>query len=113
MGLGGPFADVYAIVLIEELFFLTPPPSMIIFDSLSVKILIIFIDFNNYGYHKWSISGPYLKSFAYYLSSADSFQNLTFSKNSFGNTTSVSSRLGQDQALHLVGPDLVPNCLQI
>ena len=40
------------------------------------------------------------------------FSKLTFSKNSFRNTISVSNSLDPDQARHSVGPDLDPNCLQ-
>ena len=36
----------------------------------------------------------------------------TFSKNSFRNTSRVSSSLEPDQARQNVGPDLGPNCLQ-
>ena len=46
------------------------------------------------------------------LSSADFFQNLLFSKNSFRNTISVSNGLDPDQDRHFVSPDLGPNCLQ-
>ena len=35
-----------------------------------------------------------------------------FSKNSFKNTIRVSNNLDPDQARHIVGPDLGPNCLQ-
>ena len=35
-----------------------------------------------------------------------------FSKNSFKNTIKVSNNLDPDQARHIVGPDLGPNCLQ-
>ena len=47
-----------------------------------------------------------------FLSSADSFQNLTFSKISFRNTIRVSNSLDQGQEGHSVGPQLGPNCLQ-
>ena len=47
-----------------------------------------------------------------FLSSANFFPKLTFSKNSFGITIRVANRLDPDQARHFVGPDLVPNCLQ-
>ena len=47
-----------------------------------------------------------------FLSSADFFSKSTFTKNSFRNTIRLSNRLDQDQARHLVGPDLGPNCLQ-
>ena len=40
------------------------------------------------------------------------FSKLTFSKNSFSNTISVSNLLDPDQDRHCVGPDLGPNCLQ-
>ena len=45
-----------------------------------------------------------------YLSSAVS--KSTFMKNSFRNTIRVSNSLDPDQARHIVGPDLGPNCLQ-
>ena len=45
-------------------------------------------------------------------SSADFFQKLTFSKNAFRNTISVSNALDLNQGLSSVGPDLGPNCLQ-
>ena len=37
---------------------------------------------------------------------------LTFSKDSFRDTITVSNGLDPDQARHFVGPDLSPNCLQ-
>ena len=40
------------------------------------------------------------------------FSKLTFSKNYFGNTIRVSNSLDPDQARHVVGSDLGPNCLQ-
>ena len=40
------------------------------------------------------------------------FQNQLFQKNSFRNTIRVSNSLDPDQARHIVGPDLGPNCLQ-
>ena len=40
------------------------------------------------------------------------FSKLTFSKNSFRNTISVSNRLDPDQDRHSFSPDLGPNCLQ-
>ena len=40
------------------------------------------------------------------------FSKSTFLKNSFRNTIRVSNSLDPDQARHLVGPDLGPNCLQ-
>ena len=46
------------------------------------------------------------------FSSVDFFQTQLFSKNSFRNTIRVSNRLDPDQARHIVGPDLDPNCLQ-
>ena len=46
-----------------------------------------------------------------FLSSVDFFQNQLFRKN-FKITFKVSNRLDPDQARHLVGPDLGPNCLQ-
>ena len=46
------------------------------------------------------------------LSSAGLFQNYYFSKNSFRNTTRVSSSLDPDQDRQNVGPNLSPNCLQ-
>ena len=46
------------------------------------------------------------------LSSVDFFK-INFSKNSFGNTTSVSNSLDPDQNRHFVGSDLDPNCLQM
>ena len=41
------------------------------------------------------------------LPSADFFQSLTFSKNSFRNTIRVSNSLDPDQDRHSVSPDLV------
>ena len=49
----------------------------------------------------------YVKLFACWF-----FEKLTFSKNSFRNTISVSNMLDTDQSRHFVGPDLGPNCLQ-
>ena len=46
------------------------------------------------------------------LSSADIFSKLTFSKNSFRNTTRVSNGFDPDQDRLSVGPDLGQNCLQ-
>ena len=46
------------------------------------------------------------------LLSSAVFSKLTFSKNSFRNTTRVSTSLDPDQDRHSVGPDLGPNCLQ-
>ena len=40
------------------------------------------------------------------------FSKSTFSKNSFRYTGRVSNSLDSDQARHIVGPDLGPNCLQ-
>ena len=40
------------------------------------------------------------------------FSKLTFSKNYFRITIRVSNSLDPDQAQHVVGPDLGPNCLQ-
>ena len=40
------------------------------------------------------------------------FSKLTFWKNSFRNTISVSNGLDPDQDRHFVGPGLGPNCLQ-
>ena len=48
--------------------------------------------------------------FILFLSSADFFSKLTFSKDSFSNTTTVSNSLDHDR--HLVRPDLGPYCLQ-
>ena len=45
------------------------------------------------------------------LSSPDFFK-LTFTKNSFRNTISVSNDLDPDQERHFVCPDLGLNCLQ-
>ena len=42
------------------------------------------------------------------LSSANFFQNQFFQKNSF----TMSNSLDPDEALHFVGPDQGPNCLQ-
>ena len=63
-----------------------------------------------------------LGNFACFLSSVDFFQNQLFLKNSIRNTSlsalilsytiRVSNSLDPDQARHLVGPDLGPNCLQ-
>ena len=47
-----------------------------------------------------------------WLSSADFFSKLTFSKNSFMNIIRVSNSLNPGQDRHSVGPDLGPNCLQ-
>ena len=44
--------------------------------------------------------------FHVFLSSADFFSKLTFSKNSFGNNIRVSNSLDQDQAQNFVNPDL-------
>ena len=40
------------------------------------------------------------------------FSKPTFLKNSFRNTIRVTNSLDPDQARHLLGPDLGPNCLQ-
>ena len=40
------------------------------------------------------------------------FSKSTFSKNSFRNIIRVLNSLDPNQALHFVGPDLGPNCLQ-
>ena len=40
------------------------------------------------------------------------FSKSSFSKNSFRNAIRVANSLDPDQARHLVGPDLGPNCLQ-
>ena len=53
-----------------------------------------------------------LGNFSCFLSSDDFFSKSTLSKNSFRNTIRVSNSLDPDQARHLVGPDLGPNCLQ-
>ena len=45
-----------------------------------------------------------------FVSSADFFSKLTFSKNSFRNTIRINNFLDPDQGQHFVGPDLVPNC---
>ena len=42
----------------------------------------------------------------------DFFSKLTFSNESFWNTTRVSNGLDPDQDRPYVGPDLDPNCLQ-
>ena len=47
-----------------------------------------------------------------FLLSENFFQNQLFQKNSFRNTIRVSNSLDPDQARHIVGPDLGPNCLQ-
>ena len=47
-----------------------------------------------------------------FLSSACFFSKSTFLKNSFRNAIRMSSSLDPDQARHVVGPDLDPNCLQ-
>ena len=47
------------------------------------------------------------------LPSADFFQHLIFSKNSFRYTIIVSNGLDSDQDLHVVGPDLGRNCLKM
>ena len=46
-----------------------------------------------------------------FLRSADFFR-IIFFENSLRNTIRVSNSLDPDQALHSVGPDLGPNCLQ-
>ena len=46
------------------------------------------------------------------LSAFFSFQNELFSKNYFSNLTAVSNSLDPDQAQHIIGPNLHPNCLQ-
>ena len=53
-----------------------------------------------------------LGNFTCFLSSANSFSKLTFSKSSFRNTIRVSNSFVQDQDWHDVGPDLGPNWLQ-
>ena len=54
-----------------------------------------------------------LGKFACFLSSDDSFlQNHLCSNHSFKNPIIVSNSLDLDQARRIVGPDLVPNCLQ-
>ena len=58
------------------------------------------------------LNSAYLVIFQTFLSSADVFLKITFSKNSFRNTIKVSNSLNPDQARHFVGPDLDPNCLQ-
>ena len=50
--------------------------------------------------------------FCYRLSSLLTISKLTFSRNSFRNTISVSNGLDPDQDQHFVSPDLAPNCLQ-
>ena len=52
------------------------------------------------------------ENFHAFLSSAEFFSKLTFSKYSFRNTIKVSNSLDPDQVRQNVGPDLVPNCLQ-
>ena len=47
-----------------------------------------------------------------FLSSADFFSKLTFSKNSFRNNIRGSNKLDPDQDRHPVSPDLGPECLQ-
>ena len=53
-----------------------------------------------------------LGNFSCFLSSADFFSKSTFSKIFFRITIRVSNSLDPDQARHIVGPDLGPNCLQ-
>ena len=49
-----------------------------------------------------------------FLSSADFFSSkLTSLKTFFRATIRVSNSLEPEQARHIVGPDLVPNCLQM
>ena len=47
-----------------------------------------------------------------FLSSAEFFKINLFLKNYFRNTIRVSNSLDPDQARHIVGPGLGPNCLQ-
>ena len=51
-----------------------------------------------------------MQFFMLLLSSAALSSKLTFSKNSFWNTITVSNRLDPDQKQHYVGPDLGSNC---
>ena len=53
-----------------------------------------------------------LVSFHVFWSSADFLKKLTFSKRSFSNTIGMSNSLDPNQARRIVGPDLVPKCLQ-
>ena len=46
------------------------------------------------------------------MSSAYFFSKTVFLKHSFRNTFIVSNSFDPNQDLHLVGPDLGPNCLQ-
>ena len=47
-----------------------------------------------------------------FLLSADFFFKINFSKEYFRNTIKVSNNLDLDQARHIEGPDMGPNCLQ-
>ena len=46
------------------------------------------------------------------MSSADFYSKSYFLKKKIRNTTRMSNSLDPDQSLHVVGPDLGPNCLQ-
>ena len=48
-----------------------------------------------------------------FLSAGNIVFNVNFSINSFMNAIRVSNSFYQDQARHIVGPDLGPNCLQM
>ena len=55
-------------------------------------------------------SAPW-ETFSHFLSSADFFSKLTFSKNYFRNTIRKSNSMDPGQAQHFVQPDLNPNCM--
>ena len=50
---------------------------------------------------------------AFFVVTADFFSKSTISKKSFRNTNRVTNSFDPDQARRFVGPDLVPNCLQM
>ena len=53
-----------------------------------------------------------LDEFCMYFYPLLNFSKVSFSKNSFRNNIRVPNRLEPDQALHVVRPDVGPNCLQ-
>ena len=60
----------------------------------------------------WLLTLCLLGNFSCFLSSADSFSKLTFSKNYFRNIIRVSNSLDPDQARRFVGPNLGPSSVQ-
>ena len=53
-----------------------------------------------------------MENFACIFVNCRFFSKSTFFKKSFKNTIRVSNSLDPDQARHIVGPDLGPNCLR-